>query len=214
MRYDTIIFDLDGTLLDTLQDLGGSVNMALAMNGLPQHPLQKICGFVGNGVRKLIERSAGFGPDDPRYAGLFNDFQTYYAAHCNDSTRPYPGIVELVSELKSRGFKLAVVSNKEDREVRILADKYFPGMFTYTIGERPGISRKPAPDSLLQTISDLKTDLRHAVYIGDSEVDVQTARNADVDLIAVTWGFRTRERLAEEGATTFIDSPNQMLSLI
>ena len=214
MPCDAILFDLDGTLLDSLEDLADAVNHALSLHGLPRRSLAEVRAFVGSGVRKLVERSAGFGPDDARYAPLFAAFQDYYAVHCGDATAPYPGIPELLAELKTRGFLLAVVSNKQDREVRALVERHFPGMCSATAGERPGIPRKPDPAPILNVIAELGTQRSRVIYVGDSDVDARTAANAGVPLAAVTWGYRSVEQLKEAGAERFIDSPQQLLELL
>lgn len=214
MPCDAILFDLDGTLLDSLKDLADAVNHALAVQGLPLRSLEEIRAFVGSGVRKLVERSAGFGPDDTRYAHLFENFRSYYAVHCGDATAPYPGIPELLRGLKARGFRLAVVSNKQDPEVRALVERHFPGIFTAVAGERPGVPRKPAPAPVMNVLAELGTDRSRALYVGDSDVDARTAANAGVELAAVTWGYRTVEQLRKAGASRFIDTPEQLLGIL
>jgi len=214
MRYDAVIFDLDGTLLDTLGDLAASVNHALASFSYAPRTLDEVRSFVGNGVRTLNARSLPGGFDNPDYEAVFAAFQAHYASHCRDTTCPYPHIMELVQALKAKGVKLAIVSNKSDPEVKKLNDEFFEGQFLSAIGERPDVQRKPAPDSLLQTMKDLGCEPARSVYVGDSEVDVMTARNAGVDCIAVTWGFRSPEQLQEAGASVLIDSPMELLEKI
>lgn len=214
MRYDSVIFDLDGTLLDTLGDLAASVNHGLASRGYAPRSLDEVRSFVGNGVRNLNARSLPGGFDNPDYEAVFAAFQEHYAAHCRDRTCPYPHIMELVQALKDRGVKLAIVSNKADPEVKKLNNEFFEGQFLSAIGERPDVQRKPAPDSLLQTMKDLDCAAERCVYVGDSEVDVMTARNAGIDCIAVTWGFRSPEQLREAGAEVLIDSPLELLEKI
>ena len=214
MKYDAIIFDLDGTLLDTLRDLRVSVNYALALNGYQERSLEEIRTFVGNGVRNLMTKALPGGQENPDFERIFSDFKAHYAVHFRDLTQPYDGILELTDELALRGLRMAIVSNKSDAEVKKLNEIFFGGKFDSAIGERPGVSRKPAPDSVLATLETLGIEKKRAVYVGDSEVDVRTARNADLDCIAVTWGFRTREELLEAGATVLIDKPLDILNLL
>ena len=213
MKYQAVIFDMDGTLLDTLRDLMNSVNFALEQHGAPRRTLEEIRGFVGNGVRTLITRSLG-SADRPDFEEVFADFRRHYAEHCRDTTQPYPHILELVRELSARGYRLAIVSNKTDPEVKALNDEYFEGLFQSAVGECEGINRKPAPDTVLKTLRDLGLSREQAVYVGDSEVDVMTARNAGVDCIAVTWGFRSPEQLRQAGASVLLDDPRGMLELV
>ena len=211
--YDTVIFDLDGTLLHTLEDLMFSVNYALSHFTDVQRSLEEIRGFVGNGVRNLMRLSLPGGEDNPDFERAFSLFREHYAIHCRDHTRPYPGIVDAISTLHRRGVRMAIVSNKEDREVKEMNAVFFGGMCAAALGERPGVRRKPAPDSLFEAMRELSSSPEHTLYVGDSEVDVLTAKNASVDCLSVTWGFRTREHLQCSGASRFIDSPSQLLSL-
>ena len=214
MKYEAVIFDLDGTLLDTLEDLRSSVNHALRMFGFPERSLEEIRTFVGNGVRNLMLKAVPGGADEPRFEEIFAEFKRYYAVHWREVTCPYAGVVELVEGLHRKGLKLAVVSNKSDAEVKNLCAEFFGGNILIARGEVPGVPRKPAPDGVLLALESLGVSREKALYIGDSEVDVRTARNAAVDCVAVTWGFRSREELEAEGATVFIDQPSELLSLI
>ena len=214
MKYKAVIFDLDGTLLDTLEDLRSSVNHALRTFGLPERSLEEIRTFVGNGVRNLMLKAVPGGADEPRFEEIFAEFKSYYAVHWREATCPYAGVVELVEGLHCKGLKLAVVSNKSDAEVKNLCAEFFGGNILIARGEVPGVPRKPAPDSVLLTLEALGVSREKALYIGDSEVDVRTARNAAVDCVAVTWGFRSRGELEAEGATVFIDKPSELLSLL
>ena len=214
MRYEAVIFDLDGTLLDTLEDLRSSVNHALRTFGLPERSLEEIRTFVGNGVRNLMLKAVPGGADEPRFEEIFAEFKRYYAVHWREVTCPYAGVVELVEGLHRKGLKLAVVSNKSDAEVKNLCAEFFGGNILIARGEVPGVPRKPAPDGVLLALEGLGVSREKALYIGDSEVDVRTARNAAVDCVAVTWGFRSREELEAEGATVFINQPSELLSLI
>lgn len=214
MKYQAVVFDLDGTLLDTLEDLRCSVNHALRLFGFPERSLEEIRTFVGNGVRNLMTKALPGGTDEPRFEEIFAEFKRHYAVHWRDFTRPYAGIVELVEELHRRSLKLAVVSNKSDAEVKNLCREFFGEYILVARGEVAGIPRKPAPDAVLLALESLGMERRHVLYVGDSEVDVRTARNAEVDCVAVTWGFRSREELAAEGATVFIDHPSELLGLL
>ena len=214
MKYQAVIFDLDGTLLDTLEDLRSSVNHALKCFGFPERTLEEIRTFVGNGVRNLMTKAVPGGTDEPLFEEIFAEFKKHYAVHWRDFTKTYDGAVELVEELYSRGLKLAVVSNKSDAEVKNLCKEFFGEHILVIRGEVPGVPRKPAPDAVLLALESLGMERRQALYVGDSEVDVRTARNAEVDCVAVTWGFRSREELAQEGATVFIDHPSELLDLL
>ena len=214
MKYKAVIFDLDGTLLDTLQDLAGSVNHALRMYAGMTRDVDQIRSFVGNGVRTLMTRSLPGGQGNPRFEEAFAEFKAHYAMHCHDATKPYPGIAEMLQCLASGGYKLAIVSNKTDPEVKKLNDMYFHGLFSSALGEREGTARKPAPDMLCQAAGGLGVRIEEAVYVGDSEVDIQTARNAGMDCIAVSWGFRSREWLKTEGARVVIDDPAMLPALL
>lgn len=212
MRYDAVIFDLDGTLLDTLQDLAASVDHALAACGAARRSRDEVRSFVGNGVRTLMARAMGEG--HPRFEEAFEAFRRHYAEHCRDSTAPYPGIMELVRGLQARGVALGIVSNKSDAEVKKLNERFFGGAFPVAVGEKEGVRRKPAPDSVVQAMQALGADIGRTLYVGDSEVDVQTAKNAGMAMAAVTWGFRSREELAEAGASVFLDRPEELLAML
>lgn len=213
-KYETIIFDLDGTLLYTLEDLTLSVNHALAGFTDVRRSLEEVRTFVGNGVRKLMIRSLPGGEENPCFEEAFAEFCRHYTEHCRDHTRPYSGIPELVQELARYGKKLGIVSNKPDREVKEMNEAYFGGIFGAALGEREGVRRKPAPDSLNEAMKELDSDPAHTLYVGDSEVDILTAANAGVDCLSVTWGFRTQEHLREAGATRFIHEPGELLGVL
>ncbi len=199
-RYDAVIFDLDGTLLDTLADLTNSVNAVLAQHGMPQFSQEEIRSFVGNGIRRLIQRSVPGGDLNPEFEEIHRSFREYYNAHCMDETEPYPGIPALLGWLQQEGYRIAIVSNKADFAVKKLRDVYFGELVQVAIGEHEGCRRKPAPDSVLQALKELEVEPSRAVYVGDSDVDIQTAVNAQMPCIAVSWGFRSREFLIEHGA--------------
>ena len=208
--YETYIFDLDGTLLDSLEDLKDAVNHALRQSGLPERTIDEVCGFVGNGVGKLVERSVPGGKDNSHFPQVMAGFNSYYLLHSCDKTQPYPGVTDLLGRLRSGGKRVAVVSNKFDEAVKLLIARYFNGLVEVAIGEKPGICRKPAPDTVVEALRELGADGSGAVYIGDSDVDVLTARNAGLPCISVLWGFRSREFLEKHGAQTFVSSPKEI----
>ena len=211
--YSTYIFDLDGTLLDTLADLASSVNFALCTHGLPEHSLDDVRRFVGNGVRKLMERAVPDGTDNPLFEAAFATFRQHYMAHSLDTTRPYEGIPETLAALKARDCHLAVVSNKMMAATQALCTHFFPDTIDVAIGEdeAAGICKKPAPDTVIAALKALGVGKEQAVYVGDSDVDVQTARNAGLPCISVLWGFRSRDFLQQNGAETFISTPSELL---
>ena len=211
--YSTYIFDLDGTLLDTLADLASSVNFALRTHGLPEHSLDDVRRFVGNGVRKLMERAVPDGTDNPLFEAAFATFRQHYMAHSLDTTRPYEGIPETLAALKARGCHLAVVSNKMMAATQALCTHFFPDTIDVAIGEdeAAGICKKPAPDTVIAALKALGVGKEQTVYVGDSDVDIQTARNAGLPCISVLWGFRSRDFLQQNGAETFISTPSELL---
>lgn len=210
----TLIFDLDGTLLDTLQDLADSTNYALTTQRLPVHSIDEIRNFVGNGVRKLIERAVPGGESHPLFAATFATFKEYYVHNCRNKTDLYPGIDTLLRQLCSQGYKLAIVSNKLQSGVDELYRSYFADSVQVAIGERPDVQRKPAPDMVYAALKAVNSTADEAVYIGDSEVDIETARNAGLPCISVLWGFRDREFLIKNGATHLADSPEQITEFL
>lgn len=210
MKYRLMIFDLDGTLLNTLEDLTDSVNYVLWKHGFPERTLEEVRGFVGDGIHKLLERSVPEGTAPFMVEECFKDFIPYYKAHCADKTRPYDGIPELLDRLRENGVKTAVVSNKADYAAKELCARYFPGMFDEVVGERVGIHRKPSPDSVNEVIRLLGVPKEETVYIGDSDVDVQTAKNAGIAGIFVAWGFRGEAFLRESGAENIVNSPDEI----
>ena len=212
MSYDTYIFDFDGTLLDTLQDLAASVNYALRQHHMPEHSIDDVRRFVGNGVRRLMERAVPEGAANPAFEATFVTFREYYMEHSLDTTRPYDGILELIHELKQRGCRMAVVSNKMMAATQELVRHFFPDI-EVAIGEHEaaGIRKKPAPDTVFAAMQQLGEG--SAVYVGDSDVDLATARNSGLPCISVLWGFRDREFLLEHGATTFVEQPREILCI-
>ena len=211
--YKTYIFDLDGTLLDTLGDLATSVNYALRTHGMPEHSIDDVRRFVGNGVRLLMERAVPDGAANPLFDEAFATFRKHYMEHSLDTTRPYDGIPEILTELKSRGWRLAVVSNKFMLATQELIHHFFPDTIEVAIGEHEaeGIRKKPAPDTVFAALKQLGVDKDGAVYVGDSDVDILTAHNSGLPCISVLWGFRDRDFLIQNGAETFISAPSELL---
>ena len=207
---DTLIFDLDGTLLNTLEDLMDSVNFALSQFSYPQRTLDEIKNFVGNGVEMLIARAIPQGRDNPNFDSCLGIFKEHYANNMENKTAPYDGIMDMLASLKEKGFKMAIVSNKFDVAVKALADKFFCGFMDCALGESPQTGKKPDPEIVYKAISDMSSNKSNAFYIGDSEVDCKTAQNASVDLIAVSWGFRSPQVLRENGAKIIINTPAEL----
>ena len=214
MQHNTVIFDLDGTLLYSIEDLWISTNYALASHQLPERSLAEITSFVGNGIRLLIERAVPEGTSQDTIESVFQCFRAHYKDHMQDHTRPYDGIMDLLQELKHRNVRTAIVSNKYDAGVKHLKEEYFKGLIDIAIGESPEVPKKPAPDSVLKAITLLDTSKEKCLYIGDSDVDMKTAINAQVTGVGVTWGYRTRECLMKSGASQVIDHPSELLDLL
>ncbi len=212
--YKAAIFDLDGTLLNTLDDLAASVNHALKKHGMSERTLDEVRAFVGNGVRRLIERSVTCGTDENETEAVLADFKEHYGEHCRDMTAPYPGITEMLCNLKKAGVRTAVVSNKIDSATKKLCREYFDGLILSAVGDVEGRAKKPAPDAVFAALAEIGTTAEESVYIGDSDVDVLTAANSSMGCIAVTWGFRSKEVLLEAGAKTFADTVGELERLI
>ena len=198
MKYDSVIFDLDGTLLDTLEDLADSMNYALSAHNMKERTLDEIRAFVGNGMLNLARKAVPEGTDEEVINAVLATFKAHYADHSQDKTKPYDGIIPLLSSLKERGIPTAVVSNKGDYAVQLLMPKYFGDLIDVAIGELEGVARKPEPDTVHLAMK--RMGVKNPVYVGDSEVDVLTAKNAGIDGIFVTWGFRSKKELIEAGA--------------
>lgn len=216
MKTEAIIFDLDGTLLNTLEDLADSTNFALDKLSYPPHTTEEIKSFVGNGVAKLIERAIPNGRKNPDFDKCLNIFKKHYSQNMYNKTKPYDNIINLLTELKNKNYKLAVVSNKFDSAVKELCEKYFPDLIDIAIGENEamGIKKKPAPDTVLQVLDILKIDSHQAIYVGDSDVDIMTAKNSNMRCISVTWGFRDREFLIKNNAEIIIDKPKEIIDYL
>lgn len=211
---NTIIFDLDGTLLNTLEGLKNSTNFALKKFNCPEITLEQTRSFVGNGVRKLIERAIPNGEKNPDFEKCLNTFKEHYSKTMYQKTVAYDGIEDMLTELKKRGVKTGVVSNKFDTAVKELCKNYFDGLIIVAIGESPNVRKKPAPDSVLKAMKILGAKPENTLYVGDSDVDIQTAKNSNLKSVGVTWGFRDRELLEEEGADFIINTPCELLELI
>ena len=204
---DTIIFDLDGTLLNTLDDLAHSVNHAMRQMGFPNRTLPEVRSFLGNGVRNLMQQAVPEGTDEAAFEQAFTLFRAHYMEHCMDSTKPYDGIMGVLKELHGLGRKLGIVSNKMQDAVTELNEKFFSQYVSVAIGESATVRRKPSPDSVLLAMERLDARSDRTAYVGDSEVDILTARNAGLPCVSVLWGFRDREFLLEKGATCVVDAP-------
>lgn len=213
MSYDIYVFDLDGTLLDTLRDLAASVNYALRSTGMPERTIEEIRWFVGNGVKKLMERAVPEGTDNPRFEEAYQTFREHYLLHGQDTTVPYDGIMEMLQALKDNGKQIAVVSNKFYKATEELCRHFFGGVVDVAIGEREGIRKKPAPDTVEEALRQLNAHSEHAVYVGDSDVDIETAKNSGLPCISVLWGFRDMDFLMAHGATTFVATPHELLDI-
>ena len=207
-----VIFDLDGTLLNTLDDLADSTNYALSRFGYPTRTIEEVRQFVGNGVAKLIERAIPEGKNNPNFEKCLAIFKENYAQNMYNKTAPYNGIIEMLSNLKSKGIKIAVVSNKFDLAVKELCKKYFEGVIDFAAGENEaqGIKKKPAPDTVISVLNEFNFASEDAVYVGDSDVDIMTAKNSKMPCISVTWGFRDKKFLLENGATILINAPSEI----
>lgn len=211
---DTIIFDLDGTLLNTLDDLTDSVNYALECFDLPPRSRMEVRRFLGNGAEVLMRSAIDGSLDGERSKACLDTFKEYYKEHMDCKTRPYEGIMELIRKLINRGYRLAIVSNKFDAAVKGLNKDYFEGLFPVAIGESEKIARKPAPDTVNKALAELNSSRERAIYVGDSEVDIMTARNSQLPCVSVTWGFRDKELFEELGVSFIIDRPIQLLDVL
>ena len=208
-----IVFDLDGTLLDTLTDLAASTNYALRSCGMPEHSIDDVRRFVGNGVRMLMTRAVPDGECNPRFDEAFSVFRQHYMQHCLDTTSPYPGIMEALARLKEKGMMLAIVSNKMQAATEELRQHFFSQYIDVAIGESAAIRKKPAPDTVNEALRLLGISHDEAIYVGDSDVDIDTARAAMMPCASVLWGFRDRQFLLNHGATRLLSSPEELLSL-
>ncbi len=209
-----VIFDLDGTLLNTLEDLKDSTNYALQKFGFPQRTLDEVRSFVGNGLRMLIVRAVPTGTEDAVIDAVLQTMKLHYAENYHNKTRPYDGIEALLMRLKAEGYPMAIVSNKADLVVALLRKLYFDTLIPVAVGETEGVLRKPAPDMVVEGLRRLGLPGAKAVYVGDSEVDLQTARNAGLPCLSVTWGFRSIQQLKEAGAQHLVHTPEELYETI
>lgn len=206
----SVIFDLDGTLLDSLDDLADSVNFALAHYGLPQRSLDEVRSLLGNGVKALVRGALPEASDEDAFKAVYESFHANYLVHCMDKTRPYPGVLAALQRLRAEGYALAIVSNKLDEMVQRLSRRFFASCVDVAVGERPGIRRKPSPDGVRAVAEQLECPPGSIVYVGDSEVDIATAANAGVPCLSVLWGFRSREYLEQCAARHFVATPDEL----
>lgn len=211
MKYKLAIFDMDGTILNTIDDLADCMNYSLRRGGLPERTLKEVTSFVGNGIRKLVERAVPEGTSEEVIDETHRTFLEYYKDHSAIKTRPYDGINETIQKLRELGVKTAVVSNKADFAVHSLCDDYFDGLFDYELGDKEGLERKPHPAGVNLVLDTLGVSREEAVYIGDSEVDLQTANNAGLDVIMVGWGFREEDYILSLGAEYVIHKPEEII---
>lgn len=214
MKITTILFDMDGTLLDSIEDIADSLNKTLIQFHFPTRTLTEITSFVGNGAKMLVEKSLP--PSTPEVAiqEVLLAYQKNYLTNLQNKTKPYAGIMDLLEGLSQKGYKLGIISNKPDPGVKSLAETYFDTHIQTAIGESATTKRKPAPDGIYKALEELDSSKEEAIYVGDSEVDILTAKNAGIPCIGVTWGFRTRETLLQAGATLLIDSPKEFIPLL
>ncbi len=210
MRYKNIIWDMDGTLLNTLDDLTDCVNVALSKYGLPERTIAETRLFVGKGLRHMFNLSAPADLDSEKADEIFEFFKGYYETHNQIKTGPYEGICEMLEKLHAEGFKMAIVSNKVDGALKVLAKEFFGDNVDFVIGDQPGLARKPEPDMVDKALEVLGADKSESVYIGDSDVDLATAENSALPCISVLWGFRTREELTAKGGKVFCETPEEL----
>lgn len=214
MKYQNVIFDLDGTLLDTIDDLTAGVNRTMREFGYPEYTQQEVQRMVGNGIRRLLMLAVPGGERNEQFEAAYSFFTTYYTAHCREKTKPYAGILSLLTELKAAGIKLAIVSNKNAQAVSQLASVFFEGLITVAIGQSAQTHRKPAPDTVVAAMQQLGAAGKNTLYVGDSEVDKMTADNAGLDCALVTWGFRARDALEALKPAVLVDEPAQLISFV
>ena len=213
-KYDTVIFDLDGTLLNTLEDLADAVNFVMRKNHYPQRTIEEVRRFVGNGIRRLMELAVPENISETEFEQVFEEFKNYYTEHCQIKTCAYDGVMPLLKHLDENGYAMAIVSNKNHAAVCELNDIYFKDYIEVAIGQKDGIRKKPAPDTVVQALKELGKTKERAVYVGDSEVDFATAKNSGMDCVLVTWGFRTEEELAGCMPKAWIQNPEELLAVL
>ena len=213
-NVNTVIFDMDGTVLNTLEDLTVSVNYVLSKFNMPDHSEEEYRKFFGNGIKYALKCAVTEETPEEVIEEMLPIFREHYNEHCHDRTKPYDGIIELMSMLRANGYKMAIVSNKIDSAVKELNDRFFSEYVDVAIGEKPGIKRKPAPDTVLAALDELGSKKEAAVYIGDSEVDLQTALNSELPCISVLWGFRDKDFLISKGASVFAETPEEVYDIL
>ena len=214
MRKDTIIFDLDGTLLNTLEDLHACFNYAIQSFGYPQRTLEEIKSFVGNGITKAIELALPFAVSREELDKIAALFKSYYQEHMFEHTKPYDGVLPLLKQLKENGYKTAVVSNKFDGAVKGLCKNYFGKYIDFALGEGYGIRKKPETDGIIKVVAELNSSLENCIYTGDSQVDIKTAENAGIPCISVLWGFKDKDFLINNGGKIFAQKPQEIIQII
>ncbi|MDD2957718.1 MAG: HAD family hydrolase [Lachnospiraceae bacterium] len=213
-KWQAVIFDLDGTLLYTLEDIADSVNYILKKYGYVEKTPEEIRRSLGNGARRLMKLAVPLGEENKQFEQILLEYEAYYESHCRRKTRPYPGIPKLLEQLKQENIRTAIVSNKGDGAVKALNEIYFSKYMDTAVGERSGMKKKPAPDTVLEALKELGTDREHAVYVGDSEVDFKTAANAGMTCILVTWGFRDKEQLLHLAPDHLADTPEEIFQIL
>jgi len=213
-KYDTIIFDMDGTLLNTIGDIADSVNYILKKYGYPLRTYEEIRNFVGNGSERLMEQALPEGRNNPGFEKYLKEYKHYYLENNNNKTSPYEGVMELLEELTRKNYKIAIVSNKNDNNIKDLNRIYFSDYIKTAIGESKDMKRKPAPHMVFNALKELNSNIENSVYVGDSEVDIDTAGNAGIPCISVCWGFRDKEFLKKHGAEYLIDEPYELLEFL
>ena len=213
-KYSAVVFDMDGTILDTLEDLAASINFALKTNDFPERSIDEVRGFVGNGLVKLVERAVPDCTLPEENQKVLETFNDYYKNHCSEKTKPYPGIIDVLNRLKKCGIKVAVCSNKPDYGVKTLCKEHFNGIFDIALGIKDGLKTKPHPDTVNEILKQLKCKKENAVYVGDSEVDIQTAKNAGIKCISVCWGFKTKDFLLQNEAERIVENAEELYNAI
>lgn len=214
MNITTILFDMDGTLLDSIEDIADSLNKTLTEFHLPTRTLKDITSFVGNGAKFLVEKSIPSSTPESIKQEFLLAYKKEYLNNLQNKTKPYDGIIELLEQLCQKGYKLGIISNKPDAGVKSLSQTYFGSYVQSSIGESITTKRKPAPDGIYKSLEELQSSKEESIYVGDSEVDILTSQNAGIPCIGVTWGFRSRETLLQAGATLLIDSPKEFIPLL
>ena len=214
MKYKAVLFDLDGTVMDTIEDLNDAVNFTLREFGLPEITRTETMRYVGNGARRLMEQSVPAGTDPVLFETILGYYVNYYQEHCMVKTGPYPGIPALLEQLHAAGLRQVIISNKPDAATKEIAERFFPGIMESVVGEREGLRRKPWPDMVFAAIETLGLTGEECVLIGDSEVDITTAKNAGVDCISVLWGFREEVLLRNAGAKTLVRTPEELAGIL